>query len=407
MPIYSKKNVLIIPLCLAIFSARANTPKPSSALEYQQTTNTRIVVEENHLRFFTGGSERMTIGANGNVGIGVDEPNAILHIKGSYAGGSGDHTNIDNAQLKLESSSGYVRIPHISASSSVSTVYNFQSGKNIYWGEPSDGGSYFFRGRDLIVENGNVGIGTTSPGNYRLNVYGQMKTSGLIDIGLDRPTDASTEGLFIKGVDGTGHSSINLATRGWSGSHAILFEAYKSLTQVNGSLYSTGNTKFTHSQCGYSGGAGGLIYNAHGGAFSFVISGESTGSGNDITWGTQKMRIQRDGTVGINTNDPDENYKLHVAGGIRATNYKSDVNSYADFVFEDDYRLTPLSEVEAYIEENNHLPDIPSEAEARKNGVDLQDMQAKLLQKIEELTLYVIEQQKRIEKLESNQKITN
>ena len=80
------------------------------------------------------------------------------------------------------------------------------------------------------------------------------------------------------------------------------------------------------------------------------------------------------------------------------------VENFADFVFNDDYQLRPLSEVNAFIETNGHLPEIPSAAEVKENGMSLVEMQVKLLQKIEELTLYMIEQQKRIEELEKNQK---
>ena len=72
---------------------------------------------------------------------------------------------------------------------------------------------------------------------------------------------------------------------------------------------------------------------------------------------------------------------------------------WADYVFADDYQLPSLNEVKQYISENQHLPGIPSEAEVNENGVNLGEMQVKLLQKIEELTLYVIQQQEMIERL--------
>ncbi|MFA6150676.1 MAG: hypothetical protein WC716_05095 [Chitinophagaceae bacterium] len=72
---------------------------------------------------------------------------------------------------------------------------------------------------------------------------------------------------------------------------------------------------------------------------------------------------------------------------------------WADYVFADDYKLMPLKQLEAFIEEENHLPEVPSAEEVVKDGVDLGQMQAKLLQKVEELTLYVIQQQKEIDTL--------
>jgi len=72
----------------------------------------------------------------------------------------------------------------------------------------------------------------------------------------------------------------------------------------------------------------------------------------------------------------------------------------SDFVFEDDYALMPLEEVERYIDEHGHLPEIPSAAEIQANGAKLGEMQGKLLQKIEELTLYLMEQQQTLADLQ-------
>ena len=75
--------------------------------------------------------------------------------------------------------------------------------------------------------------------------------------------------------------------------------------------------------------------------------------------------------------------------------------NWPDYVFEEDYTLRPLSEVEAFIAANNHLPDVPSQTEIETNGAELGEMNRILLQKIEELTLYIIEQDKRIQELEN------
>jgi hypothetical protein len=72
---------------------------------------------------------------------------------------------------------------------------------------------------------------------------------------------------------------------------------------------------------------------------------------------------------------------------------------WADFVFKKDYSLKPLSAVKSFIEKNGHLPDIPTEMEVNANGMNLGEIQVKLLQKIEELTLYTIQQQDLIDKL--------
>lgn len=105
------------------------------------------------------------------------------------------------------------------------------------------------------------------------------------------------------------------------------------------------------------------------------------------------------GSVGIGTEETGS-HKLAVEGTIGAREIKVEATSWSDFVFENDYNLRTLKEVENYITENKHLPEIPSEAEVTENGINLGEMNAKLLQKIEEVTLYLIEQNKKIEELQ-------
>jgi DNA-binding transcriptional MerR regulator len=73
---------------------------------------------------------------------------------------------------------------------------------------------------------------------------------------------------------------------------------------------------------------------------------------------------------------------------------------WSDYVFQPGYRLRPLSEVKAYIQANHHLPDIPSEAEVKEKGVSVGEMQSKLLAKVEELTLHMIQADERNTRLE-------
>lgn len=89
--------------------------------------------------------------------------------------------------------------------------------------------------------------------------------------------------------------------------------------------------------------------------------------------------------------------QLDINGTIRSKEVKIEATGWSDFVFDENYNLPSLSEVESHIKENKHLPNIPSEKEVLKDGINVVEMQAKLLQKIEELTLYVIEQDKKIE----------
>ncbi len=99
---------------------------------------------------------------------------------------------------------------------------------------------------------------------------------------------------------------------------------------------------------------------------------------------------KNNGNIGIGTTNPDS--KLTVKGNIHAEEVKVDLSVPGpDYVFKEDYDLKPLEEVQNYIEEHGHLPNIPSATEMEENGIQLGEMNMKLLEKIEELTLYVIQ----------------
>jgi hypothetical protein len=192
----------------------------------------------------------------------------------------------------------------------------------------------------------------------------------------------------------TSYTKIELAQHDWSGSHALFFNAYKSIS-VSGSLLSAGNTKYANSAGSYGGGAGAIIFNGNGGSMYFCISPVSTGLDQDINWGTPKMYINRLGQIGIGTTSVPSGYTMAVDGKVIMEEARVAVSSnWSDFVFDQDYDLPTLQEVETYIDQNGHLPDIPSTEEVEENGISLGEMDAKLLQKIEELMLYVIELKK-------------
>ncbi|WP_268225627.1 hypothetical protein [Sinomicrobium oceani] len=116
----------------------------------------------------------------------------------------------------------------------------------------------------------------------------------------------------------------------------------------------------------------------------------------DFSNGVRVMgnKFSVDGNMGIGT-DNAAGWKLAVNGKIRAKEIKVETG-WSDFVFEDSYHLPTLEEVEQHIKEKGHLKDIPSAKEVEENGIFLGEMDAKLLQKIEELTLYTIQQEKQL-----------
>ena len=111
--------------------------------------------------------------------------------------------------------------------------------------------------------------------------------------------------------------------------------------------------------------------------------------------------IVMNGKVGINTENTTNGFALAVDGGIISTEvYVMTVENWPDFVFSKEYELMSLSDLKQYINTNHHLPDLPSEQEVQEKGFEISDMQAQLLQKIEELTLYILQQEERISQLE-------
>lgn len=120
-------------------------------------------------------------------------------------------------------------------------------------------------------------------------------------------------------------------------------------------------------------------------------------------WMGASLFINSDnGHIGIGTLKPDD--RLTVAGSIHSQEVRVDIDAGADFVFQENYQLKPLEEVAAYIKANNHLPEIASAEAMKKNGLELGQMNIKLLQKIEELTLYMIEMKEQLETVKRENK---
>jgi hypothetical protein len=129
----------------------------------------------------------------------------------------------------------------------------------------------------------------------------------------------------------------------------------------------------------------------------FTIS--TTGGG---TW-SDKFVLTNAGNVGIGTVNPQS--LLAVNGTITSKEVNVTLTGWSDYVFHTSYNLRPLSQVESFIKENKHLPEIPSAKEVEANGVNLGEMDALLLKKIEELTLYMIEMKKENEEMKKENKL--
>ena len=141
-----------------------------------------------------------------------------------------------------------------------------------------------------------------------------------------------------------------------------------------------------------------------------VVLGHTTLAGNASLLGSARIKVNLtvennlivDNQIAIGTT-VQSGYSLAVCGKIRATEVKVNAASeWCDYVFEEDYDLRDLSEVDAFIKKNKHLPEIPSAEVVDAEGIEVSAMMVLMMKKIEELTLYTIEKEKRINQLEKN-----
>jgi hypothetical protein len=316
----------------------------------------------------TGGTTRMTIkNTNGNVGIGTTSPSQSLNVRGNISvypsGTTPVETNNGNLMITKPAASGqYINLSRSgNASWSIGTVYNTNTFA-IGQGNATD--ASFTNAALRIATTGNIGVGA-DPTNNKLEV---AATNG--------------DGILIGKIGDTGNLTVALDSI--ASIYNLDFSGYRDveLNQVGARISAVRYNNHL---------ANNALVQKTGLSFSTNPTGLYTGT----TGLVQRMIILPNGNVGIGASRPA--YKLEVAGTIHAKAVVVDLNGYADFVFEKGYQLPKLSQVEDFIKTNGHLPDVPSAKEAKENGINLVDMQVKLLQKVEELTLYALDQQKILE----------
>lgn len=316
----------------------------------------------NNLHIRKGADFLFSINNTGNLGIGTNSP-----------GGRLSFTNVDQTEEAMgvtwynPNNTAYA----IHRTGGAWTAPDYQQ-LRISWNtgiilDPgvSYGKSYIdVVGSGLRVTQGSVGIGTTTPGNKLSIATSIANTSGLQFVNLSGMSPGLTGNGKVLSVDNNGHVIL---VNDIGGANSIWALTGNSLTDP---------------------------------AVNFI----GTADAQPIVFRTDnqsRARILANGNMIIGAGTiSDHGYKLTVDGNIRTRKVRVDTDTWADFVFDNNYQLLPLKELEQYIQQEKHLPDVPSAAEVKKNGLDLSDNQAVLLKKIEELTLYVIEQNKKIEELQ-------
>jgi len=394
----------------------------------------------------------------GNIGIGISSPQKQLHIHNS------EYSNIHEEEempampttrgSRLRSESVFLLTNRNSGNTASDGLKILSNDNNaVIYLQETGNLSIITRNnlRFKMQENGNVSIGSASTN------YFTVKEGGNIGVGTDEPTatfdingdirirsEASENFVLTSTEDGSGEwkelklelneNTLSLANHNSEVDLSGFFLWSKTGNNIyynNGSvgigtstpnqaskLHIVGNSKAIYLQPIINSGGNGYsdisFYNPSQQQDSWTIRAHV----NDVEKGNSLMFWSRTGApvlvvgegvrLGIGTSNPQ--YMLDVRGTAHFCEVRVKTESWCDFVFADNYKLPNLGELEEFIKTNRHLPGVPSEAEVIENGVDLGEMDKILLQKIEELTLIIIEQDKllneqnkRINKLELQQ----
>lgn len=362
-----------------------------------------------------------TFPSSGYVGVGTTSPTRQLEIISGPGIGP----------LKVSGPNGYLLIDNVGSGQS------YYQANSFHQFQGSSGAPLM-----TILNSGNVGIGTTSPSapldfgsaNYiKQLIYGSGGDTGYyMGLGVNLGSAPNTFTAFIgppggDGSHGDGSFSIASATTTWPyTAYTTRFAVLSSGNVGIGTTNPTNALSVTTSNNGdevniTNSGSGNAVidYFTSNGGQSYIGQVNGTWGGsltnpsvfesnkniaitpvlNDPSMG---ISLLTNGNIGIGTTTPDQ--KLAVNGTIHSKAVLVDLTGWSDYVFKQGYTLLSLSEVKSYIAQNHHLPDMPPEQEVIKDGINLGEMNKLLTKKVEELTLYLIQQKEETDKrLQSQQ----
>ncbi|MBN1187276.1 MAG: TMF family protein [Bacteroidales bacterium] len=360
---------------------------------------------------------------NGKVGIGTDDPQATLDVNGSFSVGS---LSTYNGRIKTytgtSNSGGNVEILAGNVSNAYAGNINIKAGSLISGGEAGNitiqAGCMNSSGDlgDIIIEAGYPANPSTADalgaGNITLKPHNSLVSTGYVTVeGPLKVTETISASSFTdlagNPIGGGQWSTTTGGIHYSSGKVGIGTDAPLTNFNIKNTNESTTQTTFTQSLTN----AGILIttdYTPN--AYTPGIFWSTTSTTTDRPKAGIYLKEAQNGTymyLGTSNNYATgivNNVVITPTGSIEAKEIKIVAQPGADFVFEEGYKLRSLNEVETFINENKHLPDVAPASSMEENGLELSKYNQVLLQKIEELTLYMIEQNKKL--TEQDQKLT-
>ena len=365
----------------------------------------------------TGLNAQNTFPATGNVGIGTTTPTLASLVVESKNGATHAVFGSKTTGVSIESN-----WPGLGFNSYYNTRRTFLSNgyANSMNVNPNDGTFYFqassaagTTGQSAVMKTlmtvsraGSVNISGTDAGyifsdrvqnNYSgFNWYATGGKAKLYRYGFGGDLLA-IDSLGRMGIGNNNPTMAGLTVDSKAGAVNAVFGSNTTGVAIESSYPGIGfNTYYNNGRKFISGGYGGYIGVDPTNGLLALYNTSASGSANANVNLVGSLVLTAAGNVGIGTTSPAN--KLDVCGTIRAKEVVVQTG-WCDYVFDKEYKLRSLNEVESYIAQNKHLPDVPSATEVENKGVQVAQMDSILIKKVEELTLYVIDQNKQIQQL--------
>ncbi|MBK9638357.1 MAG: hypothetical protein IPO63_11255 [Bacteroidetes bacterium] len=385
------KLQLMIMVSLIITSHYASAQWGLSGNAGTTSSNFLGTTDSQSLKFKTNNNQRMVLDQSGRLGLGLNTPIYRFDVKSST------HTRTINSNNLFSSTS--------------STYGGYSTANN-----PGTGSAFGLYGNGAGVGGANYGIfGSAAEGSSNYGVYGTTTTSPNSPVGVGIFGTSIGSGTTNYGLSGSASgATTNYGVYGSATGGTTSWAGYFLQNTYTGGSVGIGTTtiadsKFSVQQTGTTIATTKFLNTSKGPNISWIHFG-TTGDWyirSASNTGTVVLQDQNaSAKVCIGGTQAATGYKLSVTGKIICEELKVLLTAnWPDYVFESDYQLMPLKQLENYISDNNHLPGIPSATEMQeKGGMEVGEMQTLLVKKLEEANLYILQLNQRLEELEAKLK---